>query len=66
MILAAQLEGTQVSTDAPGVIREYHLGIGARVRDNRTGRETTRVKQVLKGEIESLLARLASAKGTKA
>jgi hypothetical protein len=66
MILAAQLEGSQASTDNTGVIREYHLGIGARVRDNRTGRETTRVKQVLKGEIESLLARLASAKGTKA
>jgi ATP-dependent Clp protease ATP-binding subunit ClpC len=64
MILAAQLEGPQVSDDTTGVIREYHLGIGARVRDNRTGRETTRVKQVLKGEVESLLARLANAKGT--
>jgi ATP-dependent Clp protease ATP-binding subunit ClpA len=51
IILAAQLEGSRPSTDETGVIREYHLGIGARVRDNRTGRETTRVKQVLKGEV---------------
>jgi hypothetical protein len=62
-ILAAQLQGSHVSIDAVGVIREYHLGIGARVRDNRTGRETTRVKQVLKGEVESLPTQLAMRKG---
>jgi protein subunit release factor B len=62
-ILAAQLQGSHVSIDTTGVIREYHLGIGAKVIDNRTGRETTRVKQVLKGEVESSLTRLAMGKG---
>jgi len=39
------------------VIREYELGQGACVRDLRTGRSTTRVSHVFRGQLELLAAR---------
>lgn len=37
-----------------GVIRQYDVGLAPRVKDTRTGRMTTRVHQVLKGDLDML------------
>jgi protein subunit release factor A len=37
------------------IIRQYHLGISSRIKDNRSGKTTTRVDRVLKGYLEGLL-----------
>ena len=56
-ILSAYAETPEpaVESSSNGIIREYDLGLAPRIRDTRTGRETTRVNQVLKGELETLL-----------
>ena len=38
------------------VIRHYALGIGSRIRDNRTGRTTSRLGQFFKGHLELMRA----------
>jgi protein subunit release factor A len=37
------------------IIRQYHLGISSRIKDNRSGKTTTRVDRVLKGYLDSLI-----------
>jgi ATP-dependent Clp protease ATP-binding subunit ClpC len=51
MVLAAEVDSGPEASSGVEVIRIYDLGLGPKVRDTRTGRETTRVKQVLKGEV---------------
>jgi protein subunit release factor B len=46
---------TSLTEGNGGIIRHYDLGIGPRVKDMRTGRVTTRVNRVLKGDLEPLL-----------
>jgi hypothetical protein len=38
-----------------GIIRHYDVGIAPKVKDTRTGRVTTRVKQIFKGDLGPLL-----------
>jgi ATP-dependent Clp protease ATP-binding subunit ClpC len=44
-----------VDTDSAGIIRQYDLGIGAKIKDNRTGRTTTRIKQFFNGNVGPML-----------
>lgn len=56
-LLWTQVKGADGQPKAPpAVIRRYELGIGSHVRDLRTGRSTTRLSQVFRGRLESLLA----------
>ena len=50
-ILYAQVNAAHLKPVAE-VIRHYALGIGSRIRDNRTGRSTTRLAQFFKGHLE--------------
>ncbi|HEX4999071.1 MAG TPA: AAA family ATPase [Terriglobia bacterium] len=43
-------------TNRDGIVREYDVGIGSRVKDLRSGIVTTRINNVLKGELEAMLA----------
>jgi ATP-dependent Clp protease ATP-binding subunit ClpC len=53
-ILFAQvgLEEERKESELAAVIRCYHLGIGSRIKDLRSGRTTTRLAQVFKGHLE--------------
>ena len=57
---ALQILHAQVSAVHAGpvteIIRNYALGIGSRIRDNRTGRTTSRLTQFFKGHLELLRA----------
>jgi ATP-dependent Clp protease ATP-binding subunit ClpC len=55
MILAASVESNGQPIGSPGIIRQYDLGLAAKIKDNRSGRETTRVEQVLKGDLKTLM-----------
>jgi ATP-dependent Clp protease ATP-binding subunit ClpC len=55
LILNAQLEGNPSVALSDRLVRQYDLGIGPKIKDARTGRTTTRVKQVLRGDVEPLL-----------
>ena len=52
-ILYATVQGSLVNNGADTIVRQYDLGIAAKVKDQRTGRTTTRVKQVFKGDLSS-------------
>jgi hypothetical protein len=51
-VLSACVAGSE-SSENDGMVREYDLGIGPRVKDIRTGRVTTRVNDVLKGNVDT-------------
>jgi len=51
-ILGVRANANAVMDKEQGVIRQYDLGLAPRVKDTRTGRVTTRVKDVLKGRLE--------------
>lgn len=53
-ILHAQV--TAGGKPATEIIRHYALGIGSRIRDNRTGRSTSRLGQFFKGHLELMRA----------
>ena len=55
-VLNAHLRDNAAGGKPDAIIRQYDFGIGPKIRDNRTGRSTTRVKQVLKGNVEPLLS----------
>ena len=38
-----------------GIVRQYDLGLASKIKDSRTGRVTTRVEQVLKGELKTVM-----------
>jgi ATP-dependent Clp protease ATP-binding subunit ClpC len=42
-------------TESVGIVRQYDVGMAARVKDFRTGRTTTRVNHVFKGDLGPLL-----------
>jgi hypothetical protein len=54
-ILHAELQSRTPVDESLPVIREYDIGMSAKVKDNRTGRNTTRVNRVLKGDLGALL-----------
>jgi hypothetical protein len=51
-IAASILDGPPPAGEA----RRYHVGRGAKVEDPRTGVETPRIKDVLRGELELFIA----------
>jgi len=53
-ILQVQTEALGVENN--GIVRQYDVGLSPKVKDNRTGRTTTRVKQVFKGDLASLIS----------
>jgi hypothetical protein len=55
LILSACVESNGDAAGGDGVIRQYDLGLAAKIKDTRTGRTTTRVDQVLKGDLETVL-----------
>jgi hypothetical protein len=55
LVHKALLDGGQVSPEDPQIIRQYDLGLNPRVKDMRTSRTTSRVSQVLKGDVETLM-----------
>lgn len=54
-ILHAQVNAAHLEP-VTEVIRHYALGIGSRIRDNRTGRTTSRLAQFFKGHLEIMRA----------
>ena len=54
-ILHADLQPRPDGADGSGIIRQYDVGMGAKVKDHRTGRTTTRVKQVFNGDLDPFL-----------
>jgi ATP-dependent Clp protease ATP-binding subunit ClpC len=54
--------GQVKEADLSGVVRQYDLGITPRVKDTRSGRSTTRIERVLKGQLE-LLAGVVTSEG---
>jgi hypothetical protein len=57
MILNAQIQDNSPAPGIDGVIRSYDVGLAPKVKDIRTGRATTRVDQVWKGDLGALLLR---------
>jgi hypothetical protein len=55
MILAASVESNGEPAGSDGIIRQYDLGLAAKIKDTRSGRVTTRVEQVLKGDLKTLM-----------
>lgn len=58
-VLQAQVARGGAAESAPGaeaIVRRYDLGTAARVKDLRTGRTTSRVDRVFKGELDGLCA----------
>jgi ATP-dependent Clp protease ATP-binding subunit ClpC len=53
------VEGALQEPARAAVIRCYDLGIGSRIRDLRSGRTTTRLAQVFKGQLEVFHSRAA-------
>jgi len=49
------LVGAPPADERGEIIRRYHFGIGPLVRDLRTGRSTSRVERVFRGEVDFLL-----------
>ena len=54
--LAAVAASLVRSRGAVEEVRRYHIGRGARVEDPRTGEQTPRIKDVLRGEIDQFIA----------
>jgi hypothetical protein len=50
LILGVRAYSNSAIDQEQGVIRQYDLGIAPRVKDMRTGRVTTKVKDILKGQ----------------
>lgn len=60
IILRARVEAAQsdaAETGRPTVVRRYRLGPTTMVRDQRTGRHTARLEQVLQGNLDLFLLR---------
>src|SRR5688572_22476477 len=55
LILSACADSYSGAPPNEGIIRQYDLGLGPRIKDNRTGRVTTRVHHVLKGEVDPVM-----------
>ena len=55
LIVSARVDPVDGESANEGIVRQYDLGLAPRIKDTRTGRVTTRVQQVLKGELETLL-----------
>ncbi|HZI50349.1 MAG TPA: AAA family ATPase, partial [Terriglobia bacterium] len=54
-IMSACVDPSTELSVSEGIVRQYDLGLAPRIKDTRTGRVTTRVQQVLKGELDTLL-----------
>jgi len=57
-LLWARIEAARTATaadDRPPIIRRYRLGPTTLVRDQRTGRHTARLDQVLQGQMDMFL-----------
>ncbi len=50
-----QFQSEGGDTDTSSIIRQYDLGLSPRVKDARSGKSTTRVDRILKGNLDSLL-----------
>jgi ATP-dependent Clp protease ATP-binding subunit ClpC len=57
-ILRARLDAAQIETQKPSVVRRYRLGPTTLVRDQRTGKSTGRLDQVLDGHLDMFLVGL--------
>jgi len=55
LILHAHSENGASDVNKDSVIRHYDVGLAPKIKDTRTGRTTTRVEQVFKGELGPLL-----------
>ena len=55
MVLWAETSAPDGREERPGIVRYYDLGEGARVRDVRSGRVTSRVDHVLRGRLDQFL-----------
>jgi len=55
MILAASAELNSEPAGSDGIVRQYDLGLAAKIKDTRSGRVTTRVEQVFKGDLNTLM-----------
>jgi len=55
-IIHAGATGDTPRTAEDDVIRRYDVGLSAKIKDSRTGRTTTRVEQVLEGDLGQFLA----------
>ena len=61
IILRARVEGARLpvpDSGRPPVVRSYRLGPTTLVRDQRSGRHTARLDQVLQGNLDQFLLRL--------
>jgi ATP-dependent Clp protease ATP-binding subunit ClpC len=56
-ILHSQVQSPDeaISSSRQLLVREYELGIGSRIKDFRTGKTTTQVDKIFKGQIDFLL-----------
>jgi len=52
VIFGARADSNAGEGKEQGIIRQYDLGLAPKVKDMRTGRVTTKVKDVLKGQLE--------------
>jgi hypothetical protein len=55
LILNACVEAGAEPSSGDSIIRQYDVGLGPKIKDTRTGRVTTRVNQVMKGNLDGLL-----------
>jgi hypothetical protein len=53
LVLSAHVAGGS-DVGGGGIVRQYDVGMAAKVKDYRTGRTTSRVDQVFKGDLRSL------------
>lgn len=58
LLLYTLVSGTPADTAArDSIVRYYELGIARRVKDTRSGRTTTAIERVFKGQLDTLVAR---------
>lgn len=50
--LHAQTLSAPETADTAAILRRYHLGIGSRIKELRTGKSTTRLAQFFRGQVE--------------
>jgi ATP-dependent Clp protease ATP-binding subunit ClpA len=55
IVLKAILDRGDEGKNAMEMVRQYDLGLSPRIKDVRTGQITSRVAQVLKGDVETLI-----------